>query len=75
VHEAEVGLAFGITGAVNNFSWIVAPLLAAFIYDREPSAIFPVSLAAICLATVLSLLVLRVQAQRKSKREISVNDD
>lgn len=75
VHEAEVGLAFGFTEAVNSLPWILAPLLAACIYDREPSAIFPVSLALICLTIILSLLVLRVQAQRKLKREIPVNDD
>ncbi|MFH1447119.1 MAG: MFS transporter [Chloroflexota bacterium] len=75
VQEAEVGLAFGFTETANSLSLIAAPLLAALIYDREPVAIFPVSLAVICLATVLSLLVLRVQAQRKLKREISINND
>ncbi|MCJ7695882.1 MAG: MFS transporter, partial [Anaerolineaceae bacterium] len=39
VHNAQVGLAFGITEATNNFSWIVAPLLAGYIYSKNPMAI------------------------------------
>jgi len=67
VHNAQVGLAFGITEAVNNFAWIVAPLLAGYIYSRNPAAIFPVSLAAIGLTIIMSIGILRYRELKKIK--------
>ncbi|MCJ7696270.1 MAG: hypothetical protein MUO40_12725, partial [Anaerolineaceae bacterium] len=63
----QVGLAFGITEAVNNFSWIVAPLLAGYIYSKNPMAIFPISMAAIALTIIMSIGILRYRELKKVK--------
>lgn len=67
VHDAQVGLAFGITEAVNNMSFVVAPLLAGFLYTQNPYSIFPVSMAAISLTMGISLVAMRYRSAIKQR--------
>lgn len=67
VHDAQVGLAFGITEAVNNMSFVVAPLLAGFLYAQNPYSIFPVSMAAISLTMGISLVAMRYRSAIKQR--------
>jgi MFS family permease len=55
VHEAQMGLAYGMAETVNNIPSILAPPLAGFLYDQNPASIFPFSLAAIGLALIVTL--------------------
>ncbi len=56
IHQAQMGLAYGITETVNSFTAILAPLLAGYLYTREPVSVYPVSLALIGAAILVSLL-------------------
>ncbi|MFZ5820375.1 MAG: MFS transporter [Chloroflexota bacterium] len=56
IHQAQMGLAYGITEAVNSSAVILAPLLAGFLYDKDPASIYAWSLLLIALGVVLSLV-------------------
>lgn len=56
IHQAQMGLAYGITEAVNSFAVILAPLLAGFLYDKDPASIYALSLFLIALGVVFSLV-------------------
>ncbi len=69
VKDAQVGLAFGFTEAVNNFAVIIAPLIAGFLYIRNPILMFPVSIGAIGLAMIMNLVVLRINRNNRLKAQ------
>jgi len=54
VREREVGLAFGMVETLNALAFMVAPILAGFLYDWRPVSIFPVSLLLLVPAIFLS---------------------
>ena len=54
VRDKEVGLAFGMVESFNALAYVVAPVLAGLIYDWQPIAIFPASLAVLVIALILS---------------------
>jgi len=56
IHQAQMGLAYGITETVNSLTAILAPLLAGYLYTRDPVSVYPVSLALIGVAILVSLL-------------------
>jgi MFS family permease len=56
VQEREQGLAFGIIETVNSLTVILAPILAGFLYEKDPGSIYEVCLVLVGLALVLSLL-------------------
>jgi MFS family permease len=59
VREQEVGLAFGFVESLNAFAFVVAPILAGFVYDWRPIAIFPISLGVIALTILLTIRYVR----------------
>ena len=69
VHDAQVGLAFGFTEAVNNFAVIIAPLIAGLLYTRNPILMFPVSIGAIGLAMIMNLVVIRINRNNRLKAQ------
>jgi MFS family permease len=56
IHQAQMGLAYGITETVNSLTSILAPLLAGYLYTQDPVSVYPVSLAFIVIAILVSLL-------------------
>lgn len=56
IHQAQMGLAYGITEAVNSFAVILAPLLAGFLYDKNPASVYALSLLLIALGVLFSLV-------------------
>jgi MFS family permease len=56
VHESQMGLAFGMNETVGAIALTLAPLLAGVLYDRAPDLVYPVSLGAIGVAFVLTLI-------------------
>ena len=52
VGKNQVGLAFGFVETINNLALILTPILAGFLYDRNPESVFVVSMGvlALCLA-------------------------
>ena len=55
VHQAQMGLAYGITEAVSSLALIVAPLLAGYLYDRNPASVYPLGLLLITIGVIISL--------------------
>jgi len=56
IHQAQMGLAYGLTEAGSAMAMILAPLLAGHLYEHEPASIYPVSVILITLAILISLL-------------------
>ena len=55
VREREVGLAFGIVESLNAFAFVMAPVIAGFLYDWRPIAIFPAGLGVLGVTLLISL--------------------
>jgi predicted MFS family arabinose efflux permease len=53
VHQARMGLAYGITEAANSLAMILAPLLAGYLYNRSPASVYPISFGLILMAMLL----------------------
>jgi MFS family permease len=56
IHQAQMGLAYGVTETVNSLTAILAPLLAGYLYIQDPVSVYPVSLALIGVAILVSLV-------------------
>ena len=56
VHESQMGLAYGFSETILGLTGILAPVAAGLLYARAPISIYPVALAAICLAFFASLI-------------------
>jgi len=56
VHQAQMGLAYGMTEAGNSMAMILAPLLAGYLYDQNPASIYPLSLLLITIGVVVSFV-------------------
>jgi MFS family permease len=55
VSPSNLGLAFGILETSMQFATVIAPPIAGFLYARNPSWMFPVSIVLIALTVLLSL--------------------
>ncbi|GAB4420558.1 MAG: tetracycline resistance MFS efflux pump [Anaerolineales bacterium] len=55
IHQAQMGLAYGIVETLGSLAMILAPLLAGYLYDTDPASIYPLSLLLILGAIVVSL--------------------
>jgi len=55
VHEAQMGLAYGVIETVNSIPLVIAPPLAGLLYTYRPEAIYLVSLAGVLFTLFLSL--------------------
>jgi len=55
VHQAQMGLAYGLTESVNSLPFVLAPPLAGYLYSHNPETIYSISLAALAIALLLSM--------------------
>ena len=65
VREREVGLAFGMVESLSAMAFMIAPVLAGFLYDWRPVSIYPISLLVLILAILLSFRFLDVRRRGK----------
>jgi predicted MFS family arabinose efflux permease len=56
IHQAQMGLAYGITEAGNSAALILAPLLAGYLYNQDPASIYPLSLLLVAIGVIISLV-------------------
>ena len=56
IHQAQMGLAYGMTEAGNSMALILSPLLAGYLYDIDPASIYPLSLLLITIGIIISLI-------------------
>lgn len=54
IHATQMGLAYGIAETFSSLAIMLAPLLAGLLYTRSPVLVYPVSMALILVALVLS---------------------
>jgi len=57
VHESQMGLAYGISETVLGLPLILAPIAAGFLYQQDKTSVYPIALAGILGAIVLSLVL------------------
>ena len=70
IHQAQMGLAYGMTEAGNSAALILAPLLAGYLYDKDPASVYPLSLLLITIGVVISL-VFAPRERREPAKEIA----
>jgi len=44
IHQAQMGLAYGIAETLGSLATVIAPLLAGYMYEDNPASIYPLSL-------------------------------
>ena len=54
VHQASMGLAYGLTETVSSTATILAPILAGFLYARAPTWIYIASIGLIVISILVS---------------------
>jgi hypothetical protein len=54
VHQGNMGLAYGITEMVSSSAIILAPPLAGYLYSKNPSLMYPISLGLILITLAAS---------------------
>lgn len=59
VQERQVGLAFGIVESLNSLAFMIAPVLAGFLYDWRPISIFPAGLGILGFSLLISFYFVR----------------
>lgn len=56
IHQAQMGLAYGLTETINAFAIILAPLLAGWLYTGNPTSVYRVAVGLIGGSIVIGLL-------------------
>lgn len=57
IHQSQMGLAFGMAEAGNSMALILAPLLAGYLYDKDPASIYPLSLLLVTIGVIVSFVL------------------
>jgi len=55
VHQAQMGLAYGITETINSLPLILTPPIAGLLYASGPVSVYPVGLVLITISILISL--------------------
>jgi hypothetical protein len=56
VHQAKMGLSYGLTETVSSTAMILAPILAGYLYDLNPTWMYSTGLALVSASILLNLL-------------------
>lgn len=56
VHESQMGLAYGIAETVGSATVLLAPPLAGYLYQQDPSLMYPVGIVLIAIGLSISLI-------------------
>lgn len=67
VGNHEVGLAFGFTETIGHIAFILAPILAGFLYDRNPESVYLVGLIVLGVSLAFTLLAMRFKGALKRR--------
>ena len=65
IHPRQTGLAYGMVETMNSVAVILAPMLAGFLYSKDPYSVYRVSIILIAGVLLLNLTVL-YQIKRKN---------
>lgn len=64
VHQARMGLAYGLTETISSTTMILAPILAGYLYSRNPLSIFSIAAILILLSLIASTTFLLKPGRR-----------
>lgn len=67
VHPEQTGLAFGIIETVGAISIIIAPVLAGFLYNKDPYSIYEISAGLVSVVIILNLITYNLYKKRQRK--------
>lgn len=70
IHPSQMGFAYGLAEAGNSMSLILAPLLAGYLYDKDPASIYPLSLLLITIGVIIGLIFAPRERHRVAKEVI-----
>lgn len=68
-HKSQMGLAFGINEAINGMALMLAPVIAGVLYERAPTLVYPVSIAVLCFAILMTVILLPRKERIKATTE------
>jgi len=57
IHQAQMGLAYGLTETLNSFAIMLSPLLAGWLYTQNPESVFMVALGLIFFSILAGILL------------------
>jgi MFS family permease len=55
IHQAQMGLGYGITDTANSLATILAPLLAGWLYTYDPLSVYKVSIVLIFVSILIGI--------------------
>ena len=70
IHQSQMGLAYGMAEAGNSMALILAPLLAGYLYDKDPVSIYPLSLLLITIGVIVGLIFAPREKRRIAKKVV-----
>ena len=78
VHQARMGLAYGLTETISSTTMILSPILAGYLYTRNPLSIFSIAAILILLSLIASTIFLLKPGKRirliDQERSLSLKD-
>jgi len=69
IHQAQMGLAYGIAETLGSLATILAPLLAGYMYEDNPASIYPLSLL-LLLGSITITLVFSPRKKLQTKKVV-----
>ncbi|MFC2028404.1 MFS transporter [Chloroflexota bacterium] len=57
IHQAQMGLAYGISDTLNSLAIILSPLLAGWLYTRNPEHVFIVALGLLIISVLAGMIL------------------
>ena len=73
VREFEVGFAFGVVESLNSLAFMVAPVIAGWLYDWQPATLYPISAGILGFTMFLSFLIMRKNQHGKENDAVHEN--
>jgi predicted MFS family arabinose efflux permease len=75
VREFEVGFAFGVVESLNSLAFMLAPVIAGWIYNWRPVVLYPISAGVLIFSMMLSYLMMRrTGAERAENQDLDLLD-
>ncbi len=56
VHQAQMGLAYGVNETLNSFAVALAPPLASLLYEKDPRMIYPLAIGLIAISLIVTAM-------------------
>ncbi len=68
-HQARMGLSYGLIETVSSIAMILSPILAGYLYDRNPVWMYPAGVILVAGSILVSLLFSPISRKRETQPE------